>query len=314
MSIVLGFIAKENVMYGVIGAVADYDVQNIIFLVCVILGCVLLFIMLCMICLAYKRNCFVHWIFVFILTICFVVYTVLGVAIMYAAIYSADQLEELCSESSTSSNDFKDAMDELYETCDTFYCTGVCQCDLNYDPDDLARSDYIGSPGAPAQNVQDCEALIEAAFADYAIDFDDLDDIIEYLDYFGEIESEYDCSGICEFRNVYFFSDTTDGPVFDACWEPIKDEILLGEILAMGIAYLIAGIVLFIVLFVQYGLCCRKKDQRQQQQKETEMARQNKYQQAPQKTVNKRDYSQPPQAVVYTVPGAQGYLQANNMM
>ena len=162
MSIVLGFIAKENVMYGVIGAVADYDVQNIIFQVCVILGCVLLFIMLCMICLAYKRNCFVHWIFVFILTICFVVYTVLGVAIMYAAIYSADQLEELCSESSTSSNDFKDAMDELYETCDTFYCTGVCLCDLNFIPVDLARNDYIGSSGAPAQNVQDCEALIEA--------------------------------------------------------------------------------------------------------------------------------------------------------
>lgn len=45
-------------------------------------------------------------------------------------------------------------------------------------------------------NVQDCKAQIEAAYANYGVSFNSINDIIAYLDLFGKIESEYSCSGI----------------------------------------------------------------------------------------------------------------------
>jgi len=33
----------------------------------------------------------------------------------------------------------------------------------------------------------------------------------------------------------------------------------LGDIRNYGIGYIVTGVVLFVIWFIQYGLCCRKK-------------------------------------------------------
>ncbi|CAI2365886.1 unnamed protein product [Moneuplotes crassus] len=256
VSIVFGTIAKENAIYGIVGSVIEVDLQMIIFLFCVIIGVILVFVMACAMCTSVKRICFFHYLFAILLTIITLFFIVLGIVLMIIGIGLSDQLEELCS-SNNSDSDFQQAMNELYSRSDSFYCTVQCPCYIG------STFYYTGKTVATLNpsdntNVQDCKAYIEAAYADYNIDFSDLEEIIEYLDYFGEIEKEYKCSGICTLQKVYYFGDSSRGEPPKACKDPINDELLKGEILGMGIGYLVIGVVLFVVLFVQYGLCCRE--------------------------------------------------------
>ena len=166
---------------------------------------------------------------------------------------------------SNESDTFKDAMRELYETTYTFYWGALildCQCQLgNYIPDisDGRRTvPYVNNPFG-IQNVQGWSQItVQTAYANYSVSFDDYDDLITYLDYFGEVEEEYECSGVCDYEVVYYFSNTLNGKPYEACYVPIRDELLLGEMYDMGIGYLITGQILGIVLFIQYGLWCRK--------------------------------------------------------
>lgn len=99
-----------------------------------------------------------------------------------------------------------------------------------------------------------------AAFADFNVDFSDLTEAIEYFDYFGEIEEKYSCSGICTVQKKYYFYDASKGFPPKRCKDSIKDKYLLGEVLGYGIGYTVSGGILFLVWFIQYGLCCRKKN------------------------------------------------------
>ena len=128
-----------------------------------------------------------------------------------------------------------------------------CPCDIRHAPIGGQRASYY-SEVSGITKVQECTDYLEDTFEDYNIDLGTLDDIIEYLDYFGEIEDWYECSGICNYQSVYYFSDTLNGAPEEACWESIKDDILLGEIFPMGVAYFVSGLILFCILFVQYGL------------------------------------------------------------
>ena len=150
-------------------------------------------------------------------------------------------------------------MNELYSTSDSFYCVAPpsgCSCYLSHNAGTSPRSYYSTSP--TIYNVQDCTAYLAAAYANYGVSFDDINEIIEYLDYFGEIEDEYNCSGICSMLNVYYFSNSNNGQPEKKCQAAITDDILTDQVQAMGIGYFITGCIAFIVLFIQYGLCCRK--------------------------------------------------------
>lgn len=109
-------------------------------------------------------------------------------------------------------------------------------------------------------NVQGCKEKLEAAYTNYVIPFDSLDDLVRFLNYFGELEDKYDCSGVCTYKPVYYFSNSGDGFPDRKCEIPLREDILLGEILPIGVGFVIISLVIFVVMFIHWGFFCRKKD------------------------------------------------------
>ncbi len=122
----------------------------------------------------------------------------------------SDQLEELCSSNNTD-GEFQQALNELYSRSDSFYCNTNCGCYVGPTVYVTGKINSSHIDTTLNTNVQDCRTFLEAAYAGYNIDFDDIDDIIKYLDLFGEIEKEYECSGICTTQTVYYFGDASKG-------------------------------------------------------------------------------------------------------
>ena len=167
---------------------------------------------------------------------------------------------------STDDNTIQNALRTLYSGLHVIYWGSFvleCRCQLgSYNPNTVntSRREAYVSDSNGVLNVQDCEQrIVEQAFLNYSVSFDDYQDLVTYLDYFAEVEEEYHCSGICDYEAVYYFSNSLNGKPDKACYVPIKDELLLGEMLGMGIGFLISGIILSFVLFIQYGLWCRKE-------------------------------------------------------
>mmetsp|Transcript_17479 Transcript_17479/g.15412 ORF Transcript_17479/g.15412 Transcript_17479/m.15412 type:complete len:263 (+) Transcript_17479:236-1024(+) len=216
--------------------------------------------MLCGLFTAIKRICFCHWLFAILMTIFTVFFIFLGIALIAISVVASDQLNEACS-SANSDGDFQKALSELYTRSDSFYCADaqcVCYVGLYNGHGKNVAFVTVAETSTSVTNVQGCSGSLEAAYADYGIDFSDINEIIEYLDLFGKVEKEYSCSGICTQQSIYYFSDSSQGAPEKSCKEPIDEELLKGEILPMGIGYTIIGALLFIVFFIQYGLCCRK--------------------------------------------------------
>jgi len=117
---VFGFIARDNPIYGIVGVALEVDLQQIVFIFCLVAGIVLLFVMACGMGTATKRYCFLHYTFGIFLSLVTVLFIILGVAMTAIGFGLADQLQELCSSENTDS-DFQEAMNELYFRCDTFY-------------------------------------------------------------------------------------------------------------------------------------------------------------------------------------------------
>lgn len=209
ISIWFGFWAKDNAIYGIVGEAANIDLQNLIFLFCLIIGILLLFLMCCGFCTSAKRICFFHYVFAILLTLFTIFFLFLGITLMAIGIVFSDQLEELC-DSNNQDSDFQSALSELYSRCDSFYCTSDCPCYIGSTFFFTGRTHATTNSGDNT-NVQACRQFIEQAYSGYSIDFSDLDDIITYLNFFGEIEKEYSCSGICVQQSVYYFGDASLG-------------------------------------------------------------------------------------------------------
>ena len=222
---------------------------------------------------------------------------------------------------SSNSDDFQKAMNDLYESAYTVYWRSspvVCTCNLGtYVPNlsDGNRQDaYDTDIVNGVTKLQQCStASIQTAYGNYTVSADDIGDFLEYLDYFGDIEDEYKCSGVCNYEVVYYFSNTLNGRPEKECYVSIKDELLLGEMRGMGIGFIVSGIVLLIVIFIQYGLWCReepKKQQQRQQQRHQQQPRKHKYVYAGTNQPSQpRDFSKPPPSVpTSAVSGANLYL------
>lgn len=188
----------------------------------------------------------------------------LGIALIAIAVVFADQLDELCSDSNSDSS-FQTSLAELYSRSDSFYCVAVngciCYTGPTYIPSDKPLGSTNTDTGAAniVTKVQECTVYLEAAYADYDVDFDDIDAIIRYLDLFGDLEKEFSCSGICTIQSVYYFSDSSQGQPTQKCQDPMRDEVLLSDVLGMGIGYVVTGVVILFVWFIQFGLCCREE-------------------------------------------------------
>uniref|UniRef100_A0A7S3JFY2 Tetraspanin family protein n=1 Tax=Euplotes harpa TaxID=151035 RepID=A0A7S3JFY2_9SPIT len=184
---------------------------------------------------------------------------------------AADEFDKVCS-SNNADNDFQKAVNELYTRADSFYCASLgCVCYATY----VATGDrvYVTSPiktSSTVVQVQECSTYLQNAYKNYGIDFSDINQIITYLNYFGEIESAYSCSGICTKKGIYYFSDCSTKQPTKKCQSAITEDILKGEIVPMGIGFFIIGFVMFVVFSIQYGLCCRKSHSSEDKYNESE--------------------------------------------
>ena len=214
-------------------------------------------------CTLWKRFKICHCIFALLVTICFLFFTALGILLLVIVSMSVSELEDLCSITPTGDkSDFQKAMDELYSSADSVYCVTAaagCYCQISHSTAGARRTYSTSGSGSQVTNVQGCASSLATAYANYNVCDGDTSCLTEYFDYFGEIEDEYTCSGICTHEAVYYFYNSNAGAPTQRCMDPIIDEILEGEIQNMGIGYLCSGILLFAIWFVQYGLCCRKK-------------------------------------------------------
>lgn len=177
-------------------------------------------------------------------------------------------MDKACDPTNTDTSDAVEAFRELYSTADTIYCvnpSGGCECYMNSTR--LTGTGYtLVNSSSTVTKVQECTAHLSAAYASYGISFDDIGELTEYLDHFGSIEREYTCSGICTVKNRYYFSDINIGAPTSTCFDNIKDDLILGDVRNYGIGYTVSGAVLFVIWFVQYGLCCRKNQAARQGQ------------------------------------------------
>jgi hypothetical protein len=210
---------------------------------------------LCGSCVAYKRKCPVHWIFAVFLTLCTLCLLVVGIIIIAMTTVVASAIEDACEVGSDSS--ISESFRELYLNADTFYCVAVNGCEC-YSTIHTGVGFTTTNTSATVTNAQGCTAYLETAYADYGVDLDGEGGIVEYLDYFGDIEDEFNCSGMCVLQTKYYFSDINNGIPEKVCLDSIKDDLILGEVQGYGIGYTVAGCLLVMVWFVQYGLCCRK--------------------------------------------------------
>lgn len=257
---------KNEPIFGIIGFIYGYDVQNLLYLFSFWVGIFIIIIMLCGFWLVWKRSPVVQWFFMLMTLTAMWFFVIVGIGLLYGANYAIDEINEVC-DGGDNDSDLAKAFDELYETSDTIFCVDAssgCVCYLNHIPIGGARASatYISSPSPTIRTVQECSSYLETAFADYDVDFDGVSDIEEYLGYFGEIEESYSCSGVCNYQSVYYFSNSENGAPEKKCQEFITDDILRDIVGLIGIAYLSTGCAFFLIWCVQYGFCCRNQNNR----------------------------------------------------
>ena len=160
-----------------------------------------------------------------------------------------------------SSDTINTFIDRLYENADQIYCVASSGCKwyATYVAPTSPRTYVMStiSTSSTVTSVQGCKSYLHSAYK-YLIYEGDIDSIIKYLNYFGEIEKGYTCSGVWTMMPIYYFSDCSTTKPSKKCQDSIRDDIFLGEVVPMGIGFLIIGCILFLVWFIQYGLCCRK--------------------------------------------------------
>lgn len=249
-------------MFGIIGSIANFDLQNAIFLTFLIFGFILFFLALCGGCIAWKRFCVVQCFFSIFITLAFIFFYIFGISLLILTTNIGDALDKACDP--TENGDVVEAFRELYVSANTIYCVSSstgCECYSDGSNPNAAGVGYTAiNSSSTVVNVQSCTDHLEQAYANYGIDFDSTSDLAEFLGHFGTIEKEFKCSGICTLQNRYYFSDINIGVPEKTCIDVIKDELVLGEVRGFGIGYTVTACILFLIWFVQYGLCCRAKE------------------------------------------------------
>ncbi|CAI2363548.1 unnamed protein product [Moneuplotes crassus] len=259
VSIWFAVAAKNMAIYGIIGEIFNVDIQQILYLVFLILGIFLFFVFMCGGCIAYKRFCLVHCCFAYMVTLSFFLFLGVGIALIVVTGMIAEEIDKVCVDSGSSS--ISESFKDLYDKADNIYCVNSaagCECYVNSTR--LSGSGYtMVNSSSTVIRVQQCSDHLEEAYEGYNVDFEDSSEIEEYLGYFGEIEKDYKCSGMCSLNDKYYFSDINIGAPEKRCIDAIRNDIILGDVRNYGIGYTVSGAVLFVIWFVQYGLCCRRQ-------------------------------------------------------
>jgi hypothetical protein len=230
-----------------------------------IFGCFLIFLGFLGASISYKRIIPIHFMFAIILTACSVILLTFGITLENIVTEITYQVDIACQDGASSIGGISQSLNELYTSADSFYCVASNGC--TWYSTTMVGAGYTSANSSTAIiNVQGCTEYLEDAYADYGVKFDNVAALQEYLDYFGEIESQSNCSGICVLQTKYYFSDINAGVPETKCFGSISETITSAEVKNYEICYIISGVVWFMVWFVQFGLCCRKNQNAKQGQ------------------------------------------------
>ena len=106
-------------------------------------------------------------------------------------------------------------------------------------PKVYVTSQIKGTPGL-VTNTQQCNKKLEGIYRNFTVSQnEDIDTLINFLNEFGLFESQYKCSGVCEKKPVYYFSDSGMGEPPKKCQEPLANDVLMGQVFPMGIGFFI---------------------------------------------------------------------------
>lgn len=129
-SIWLGFVAEDKPIFAIMGEIGGFALDKFIFWFCILLGIILIFVMICGLCTAWKRFLCCHWIFAIIVIFSSIFFLALGLALIILSQEYKKELTKLCSDGQKNS-DFQKAFAELYDSADTIYCKAApynCVC------------------------------------------------------------------------------------------------------------------------------------------------------------------------------------------
>ncbi len=80
-----------------------------------------------------------------------------------------------------------------------------------------------------------------------------LKDVYGYL---GDVEEEFDCSGVCTKKGIYYFSDVTRGQPTDSCKASLKGKWLSRNVTNYGVGFLIMALFICVPWILNFVLCC----------------------------------------------------------
>ena len=187
-------------------------------------------------------------------------------------------------------NDISKTINEVYTQVDSFYATGTCPvypapgytpasptrtmtgtaCGVQWCPvNDLVTSynnlpikDFIGdletdyiSVEVDAENTDNNADILACKKWPKTV-FKKLNQFNEILGILGEIEAEYDCSGVCTKQNIYYFSDTREGEPDDSCKDSIKNKYIQSKVTNYGIGFIVMALFIFLPWILNFVLCC----------------------------------------------------------
>lgn len=210
-----------------------------------------------------------------------VVFLGLGAALVGVSIGVQKAIDEICDGDSTAK--YNDMITKLYTESDKFYCEvdpGVlmgdtsddvgCRCKVS-DAAVVAAltasgrttpQDFDAATGT-IKNVQECEkeltTLYESSGAKEVFGdntSDGLSKYKKYLNYLGDIEADYECSGICVKQNFYYFSDINAGIPEVSCKDKIKNEVAGKQIGMFGYGGLAIAIALCLPWLMHFPMYC----------------------------------------------------------
>ncbi|CAI2387239.1 unnamed protein product [Moneuplotes crassus] len=261
MFIYLVDMVKDSPIFGILFDGSE-TVETYLYYTCLLTLFYLIIITFCGVCMAFKRYGAFHYCFFIFLNLLTFYCIIYGAIIMGLSVYMANKVDETCKFTG-SSDSLAIRLENVYPDAAAVFCTSSCPCYIGSSSYSSGMT-YATTSSSGNKKVQECDKYLMDAYANYEIDFNDVEELKRYLGYYGQIEQEYKCSGICAQRAIYYFSDSSSGVPDKSCLDGIKESVRPGDFYIIGVLNLVTGILLFFLWNIQFGLCCRNNKVAQQ--------------------------------------------------
>lgn len=189
-----------------------------------------------------------------------------GIALYGIQSKAGELLDEACAGDESGEGaqaTFKNIITNVYSKADAFFCDNtLCPCQGSH-----AEFLAAGKTYDPAGKIkaQDCDGdhlidLYNQLGLDniYSVSNDDekKDKVVGLIDYFGKIESEFECSGVCTKKDWYYFSDITKGLPPNSCKDDIKNKVLKYDVGNYGLGMLLIAAFVALPWLLHFPLYC----------------------------------------------------------